>query len=96
MGVILNHETTLIDLCDSFDEDETLSIYVHPSSSLLLNPITFNVLFKSIFKIVSMPTLFFLMWWITSRQPFLPRGDTNKKSRKYVSKNIRWNILVVG
>jgi hypothetical protein len=45
---------------------------------------------------VSMPTLFFLMWWITSRQPFLPRGDTNKKSRKYVSKNIRWNILVVG
>jgi hypothetical protein len=25
-----------------------------------------------------------------------PRGDTSKKSRKYVSKNIGCNILVVG
>ncbi len=41
-GVSLVHQPTFIYLCDSFDKDATIPIFVHPFNSSMLNSITFN------------------------------------------------------
>lgn len=43
-GVSLDHQPAFIDLCNSFDENTTVPISIHPSNSLLLNSIASDAL----------------------------------------------------
>lgn len=73
IGVVLDQETTFINLCDSFDKHEMLPIFVHPSNFSLLNRIP---------QVASRLTPSFLRLWIATRQslfpPITPRSWENQ------------------
>jgi hypothetical protein len=60
-SVFLNHQLEFISLCDSFNEDATIPIFVHPFNSSLLNSIAFDVPFQSNPKVVAIFSLSFFV-----------------------------------
>ncbi len=69
IGVIPNHKTTFIDLCDFSNKDGTLLIFVHPfNSSLLILTYFVQILSTCCLKF----TLLFSVWWKALRQCLLP------------------------
>jgi hypothetical protein len=76
-NVFLDHQPTLIDLCDVSNEDATFPISIHPFNFSLLNSIIYNVPLQPNPKVVIFGPSFLSVVDCLKLMPFAPHAPLN-------------------